>query len=268
MLRFLRLQSTLVKPSTATTAKRTSPVLEATRIIPRHNTFYSPNAQHEHNLQIINSLIRRHIALPTVSHAQGKWLTLQQYQPLGGGERLKPSQHKQLVAQLNRLNSIDKQLVPDEVVNVLSQYSRSSSVTELVKKQATLDQFGRSRTIGGRKSSSAVVYLVKGTGEFLVNGKSINNVFPQLKHRLDLLYPFKVVEAETEYNVFAKVTGGGPTGQVGAIVNAIGKGLIIHNPLLKPRLYKAGCMTRDHRRVERKKPGRVKARKSPTWVKR
>lgn len=255
---FTRLQSTL---------RTVSPEMEVKRILPVHRTFYAPNSQHEHNLQAVSDLIRKYIALPTVP-AQGKWLTLQQYQPIGGGERLKPSQHKQLVAQLNRLNSIDKQLVPDEVVNLLAKYSRSSNVSDNSKKIKTLDQFGRSKTVGGRKSSSALVYLVKGTGQFLVNGKPINQVFPELKHRMELLYPFKVIESESDYNVFAKVTGGGPTGQVGAIVNAIGKGLIIHNPLLKPRLYKAGCMTRDHRHVERKKPGKVKARKSPTWVKR
>jgi small subunit ribosomal protein S9 len=219
-------------------------------------------------LNELKSLERKYTNLPRVANIQGKWLSMQQYEPMAGDERLKSSQHKQLVKLLNRLNSIDPQLRPTEVQQLLTKYSRSSNINESGKKHKELDQYGRSRTVGGRKSSSATVHLVKGTGEFLVNGKPLNQHFPELKHREEILYPFKVIEAESEYNVFAIVTGGGPTGQAGAIVSAIGQGLIIHNPLLKARLYKAGCITRDHRRVERKKPGKLKARKSPTWVKR
>lgn len=242
--------------------------LELKRIVPQHATFYSPNADHENNLNELKALDRKYTNLPRVNNVQGKWLSMQQYEPMAGDERLKSSQHKQLLKLLNRLNTIDPQLRPTEVQNLLTKYSRSTSMNDSAVAIKSLDEFGRSRTVGGRKSSSATVYLVKGTGEFLVNGKPLNQHFAELKDRQDILYPFKVVEAESEYNVFALVNGGGPTGQAGAIVNAIGKGLIIHNPLLKNRLYKAGCMTRDHRRVERKKPGKVKARKSPTWVKR
>lgn len=244
------------------------PELEAKRIIPTHSTYYTPNADHERNLTELQSLHRKYLHLPTTPLKEGKWLNMQQYEPIGGGERLKPSQHKALVTVLNKLGAIEPQLMPQEVSDVLIRYSRSSTINEKSDEVKQLDQYGRSRTVGGRKSSHAVVYLVEGTGEFLVNGKRLNSVFPELKHRTEILYPFRVVESEAKYNMFAIVQGGGPTGQAGAIVNAIGKGLVVHNPLLKGRLYKAGCMTRDHRHVERKKPGKVKARKSPTWVKR
>ncbi|KAH3673552.1 hypothetical protein WICMUC_003659 [Wickerhamomyces mucosus] len=272
--RNIRYQSSIIQNTTQIARKPQQkfkdiiPELELKRIVPTHSTYYTPNADHENNLNELKALLNRYISLPTIANAEGKWLSLQQYEPIGGGERLKPSQHKQIVTLLNRLNAIDHQLMPAEVQTVLTKYSRSSTINDSSKSLKQLDKFGRSRTVGGRKSSHAVVYLVKGTGEFLVNGKPLNQVFPELKHRDEILYPFKVIEGEGDYNLFAIVQGGGPTGQAGAIANAIGKGLIIHNPLLKSRLYKAGCMTRDHRRVERKKPGKVKARKSPTWVKR
>lgn len=261
---FVRFQSTLkaLRPSTSNAE------LELKRVIPKHKTYYSPNADHENNLNELKEMERKYVNLPRVANVQGKWLSRQQYEPLAGDERLKSSQHKQLLKSLNRLNSIDPQLRPTEVENVLTKYSRSTNMNDSGLKLKQLDQFGRSKTIGGRKSSTATVYLVKGTGEILINGKPLNEHFPELKHRKEILYPLQVVEAESEFNVFALVTGGGATGHSGAIANAIAKGLVIHNPLLKNRLYKAGCMTRDHRRVERKKPGKVKARKSPTWVKR
>ncbi|KAH3687302.1 hypothetical protein WICPIJ_001725 [Wickerhamomyces pijperi] len=282
-LQSLRLQSTSAtipeQDSTARTTKSIArrdaanatpfiPELEAKRIVPTHSTYYTPNADHERNLTELQSLHRKYIHLPTTPLKEGKWLNMQQYEPIGGGERLKPSQHKALVSILNKLGAIEPQLMPVEVSDVLIRYSRSSTINEKSEDVKQLDQYGRSRTVGGRKSSHAVVYLVEGTGEFLVNGKSLNAVFPELKHRAEILFPFKVIESESKYNMFAIVQGGGVTGQAGAIANAIGKGLVVHNPLLKGRLYKAGCMTRDHRHVERKKPGKVKARKSPTWVKR
>lgn len=260
-----RAQSTLARQSSP---RISHPELEIKRIVPKHPTYYTSNANHENNLNELKSLERKFTNLPRVANIQGKWLSMQQYEPMAGDERLKASQHKQLIKLLNRLNGIDPQLRPVEVQNVLTKYSRSSNMNEAGKKMPQLDEFGRSRTVGGRKSSSATVYLVRGSGEFLVNGKPLNEHFPELKHREDILYPFKVIEAEAEYNIFAIVTGGGPTGQSGAIVNGIAKGLVVHNPLLKTRLYKAGCITRDHRRVERKKPGKLKARKSPAWVKR
>ncbi|CDR37761.1 CYFA0S01e16600g1_1 [Cyberlindnera fabianii] len=262
----VRAQSTLTKLGASTPVS--NPELEIKRIVPAHKTFYTPNAEHNNNLNELKALERKYTDLPRVSNVQGKWLSLQQYEPIGGGERLKASQHQELIKILNRLNAIDPQLRPAEVDELLTKYSRSSTINESGKTLQLLDQFGRSKTVSGRKSSTAVVYLVKGQGEILVNNKSINQHFPELTHRQEILYPLQVVEAEADYNIFAIVHGGGPTGQAGAIAGAIAKGLVVHNPLLKPRLYKAGCMTRDHRRVERKKPGKVKSRKSPTWVKR
>lgn len=244
------------------------PELNEKRIIPVHNTYYAENPYHEANMKELNDLLRKYITLPVVTEKVGRWITFEQYQGLAGKERLRPGEHRALTGVLARLNRIDTQLIPDDVQAVLDKYSRAKTKEEEQKIVRELDSEGRSRTIGRRKNASALVYMARGTGEIIVNGVSMNKFFRRLQEREDILYPLKVVEGEGEYNIFATVEGGGFSGKSGAIVNGIAKGLIIHNPLLKPRLYKAGCMTRDHRVKERKKPGKRKARKSPTWVKR
>jgi small subunit ribosomal protein S9 len=82
------------------------------------------------------------------------------------------------------------------------------------------------------------------------------------------MYPLKVVDSLEDYNVFVTVHGGGVTGQADAVALAMSKAIVIHNPLLKKRLSRAECLKTDRRKVERKKPGKLKARRSMTWVKR
>ncbi|ODV94995.1 hypothetical protein PACTADRAFT_25996, partial [Pachysolen tannophilus NRRL Y-2460] len=240
------------------------------RVTPTSPTFFASNPPHELNMLKLNEVLNKYISFPydASQNKSGSWISMKEYAMIGGGSRLKIVHHQELVSLLNRIAAIDPQLQNDEITNALQPFKKQDNSTSstLIRKQ--LDEFGRAVCVGRRKASSAKVYLVKGSGEFLVNNKSLNEVFPSLADRLKILFPLKVVDAEGSYNVFAKVRGGGTTGQAGAIVSAIAQGLIIHNPLLKARLYKAGCMTKDHRVVERKKAGKRKARKSPTWVKR
>lgn len=244
------------------------PQLEQKRIVPVHNAYYAENPYHEANMKELNDLLRKYISLPTVPEKVGKWITFEQYKGLAGKERLRPGEYRELSSVLTRLNRIDSQLIPDEIQDKLDVYSHPNAQEEASKTVRKLDSDGRSRTIGRRKNASALVYMARGSGEIIVNGVSLNKFFRRMQEREDILYPLKVVEAEGDYNIFVTVEGGGFSGKSGAIVNGIAKGLIVHNPLLKSRLYKAGCMTRDHRVKERKKPGKRKARKSPTWVKR
>lgn len=102
----------------------------------------------------------------------------------------------------------------------------------------------------------------------MINGKSIVQAFPRLHDRESAIWPLKVSQRIDKYNVFALVAGGGVTGQAEAVTLGLARALLVHEPALKPVLRRAGCVTRDPRAVERKKPGRLKARKKPTWVKR
>lgn len=249
---------------------KTVPEFEKKRIVPRHPTFYAANPQHEMNMMELEKLLRKYITLPydNSTHHGFKWVSIDAYRNLGGGSRLKIVHYQNLTSVLNRLASIDKKLVNDEILAVLRKYQTSATASSLNTDVKHLDRFGRAMAQGKRKSSIASVYLVKGTGQFLVNEKPLNAYFSRLMDRIKIAYPLQVVESEDKYNVFAMVKGGGVTGQSGAIREAISKALLVHNPLLKKRLRSAGCLKIDRRVVERKKPGLRKARKAPTWVKR
>lgn len=249
--------------------------LDRLRVVPTGPSFYMANPPHEEVMRNLNSLLRTYINLPTVVREEAEhitWITFQKYASTHGGTRLKPVQYKSLVRVLNRLASIDPQLIPSEVWTAITPFVRDRSSSNSSVGHKSLDEFGRAVAVGRRKTSSARVFVTKNTdaakGQILVNGKPINEFFPKIADRENILYPLKVADLVGNFNVFATVQGGGSTGQAGAVALGIARGIVVHNPLLKARLHRAGCMTRDARKVERKKPGKPKARKSYTWVKR
>ena len=121
---------------------------------------------------------------------------------------------------------------------------------------------------GRRKTSVARVRLLDGTGQFTLNGKSLDDFFPEPSHRLRIVEPFKLVELEGRYDVSATLEGGGTTGQSDALRLGIARALVEIDPDLRPALKKAGLLRRDDRKVERKKYGLRKARRAPQFTKR
>ena len=121
---------------------------------------------------------------------------------------------------------------------------------------------------GRRKTSIAKVWLKKGSGKIYVNGKNYENYFTRDTHKMQILRPFDIINQSTDYDVRCHVVGGGHTGQAGAMVHGISKALLLFDKDLKPILRKEKLTTRDSRSVERKKPGRAKARKSYQFSKR
>ena len=121
---------------------------------------------------------------------------------------------------------------------------------------------------GRRKTSIAKVWLKKGTGKIYVNGKLYNEYFSNDNHKMQVTKPFELIKQPTEYDVRCSVKGGGPTGQAGAMVHGIAKALILFDESLKATLKTGKLTTRDSRAVERKKPGRKKARRSFQFSKR
>ncbi len=121
---------------------------------------------------------------------------------------------------------------------------------------------------GRRKKSIAKIWLQKGSGQILVNGKKYDEYFKRANHKMILLRPFEIINQSTNYDVVCKVKGGGLTGQVGAMVHGISKALLLHDAELKPALKKEKLTTRDSRSVERKKYGHRKARRSFQFSKR
>jgi len=123
-------------------------------------------------------------------------------------------------------------------------------------------------TIGRRKTSVARIYMQPGKGEIVVNKRELSNYFPSEILQTIVKQPFAKVEQEGNFDVKVNVVGGGLTGQAEAVRLAISRALVEIDPENKPALRSEGFMTRDPRMVERKKPGRRKARKKFQFSKR
>ena len=121
---------------------------------------------------------------------------------------------------------------------------------------------------GRRKSSVARVRLYPGTGEVSLNGRSLDEYFPHAALRQRVMEPLRAVEVDGQYDVVAQLQGGGTTGQSDALRLGIARALVEVDPELRPTLKKGGMLTRDARRVERKKYGLRKARRAPQFTKR
>ena len=121
---------------------------------------------------------------------------------------------------------------------------------------------------GKRKTSIAKVWVKKGSGKIYVNGKLFNEYFSNENHKMQITRPFEIINQPTEYDVRCNVKGGGPTGQAGAMVHGISKALVMFDDNFKSTLKTEKLTTRDSRAVERKKPGRKKARRSFQFSKR
>tara|TARA_B100000676_G_C17971047_1_gene783315 strand:+ start:596 stop:988 length:393 start_codon:yes stop_codon:yes gene_type:complete len=121
---------------------------------------------------------------------------------------------------------------------------------------------------GRRKTSSARVYLKKGKGNISVNDRQLDEYFGRKVAQMLVLQPLELVQLVDKIDLDIKVKGGGSFGQAGAIRHGISRALTQYDEELRPQLKKAGLLTRDSRRVERKKPGLVKARKSKQFSKR
>ena len=121
---------------------------------------------------------------------------------------------------------------------------------------------------GRRKKSIAKVWLKKGSGKIIVNGKDYEEYFKRVNHKSELTKPFEIINQSTSYDVRCSVKGGGHSGQVGAMIHGISKALLQFDSTLKPTLKKEKLTTRDSRSVERKKYGHRKARRSFQFSKR
>lgn len=124
------------------------------------------------------------------------------------------------------------------------------------------------QTVGRRKEAVVRVRLVPGTGQFNLDGRTLENYFPNKVHQQLIKAPLVTVDRVEQFDIYAHLDGGGPSGQAGALRLAIARALILVQPEDRPALKKAGFLTRDPRAIERKKYGLKKARKAPQYSKR
>ena len=158
--------------------------------------------------------------------------------------------------------------IADSIDNAPSSFTTESPVEAApATPRAVLNVPGAA--VGRRKQAIARVRLVPGSGTITVNGREFANYFPNKLHQQLITDPFKILELVGSYDVVAKITGGGPSGQAGALRLAIARALneidVENN---RPTLKKAGFLSRDARVIERKKAGLKKARKAPQDSKR
>ncbi|KAH8728070.1 ribosomal protein S5 domain 2-type protein [Phaeosphaeriaceae sp. PMI808] len=245
-------------------------LLRTLRIVPASPSYFSAKPTFTDDFLSLSALLRKVATLPTIPNAEAPkvaWKTIDQYRIMTN-EPVKTQRYHKMLHILRRLNCIHPTLMPEEVVQAMLRYKKASQPGDIKPKPGVIDELGRAKGVGRRKTSSAVAWLVEGEGEALINGKSLSQFFGRLHHRESAVWALKATHRLDKYNLFGLVHGGGVTGQAEALTLAVAKALLVHEPALKPALRRAGCVTRDPRKVERKKPGHVKARKMPTWVKR
>jgi small subunit ribosomal protein S9 len=122
--------------------------------------------------------------------------------------------------------------------------------------------------VGRRKEAVTRVFLTKGEGNITINGKDYKTYFPLIYLQNQVEAPLKTVESSDKFDVTVNAKGGGVKGQAEAVKLGIARALLQVNPEYRPALKEAGLLTRDPRAVERKKPGKKKARKSFQFSKR
>lgn len=145
--------------------------------------------------------------------------------------------------------------------------TESAPVAETKAPRAVLNVPGAA--VGRRKQAIARVRLIPGSGTITVNGRELSHYFPNKLHQQLINDPFKVLDLLGSYDVIARITGGGPSGQAGALRLGIARALNeIDRENNRPELKKAGFLSRDARVIERKKAGLKKARKAPQFSKR
>jgi small subunit ribosomal protein S9 len=149
-----------------------------------------------------------------------------------------------------------------------SEYTTESSETSAPRAARRPVITGHANGLGRRKEAIARVRIVPGTGQWKINGRTLEVYFPNKVHQQIVSEPFVTLGAEGKFDVIARIGGGGVSGQAGALRLGLARALTLVDPENRPPLKKAGFLTRDARATERKKYGLKKARKAPQYSKR
>ena len=165
----------------------------------------------------------------------------------------------------------DKQMELKENNDEIKSFEGLSSENtdyEVILPEKQVDDLGRSYATGKRKDAVARVWVKQGSGNISINGKSSNDYFARPVLRMLINQPLVASDRKEQLDITCSVTGGGLSGQAGAVRHGISKALVLFEPELKKTLKSGGFLTRDSRVVERKKYGRRKARRSFQFSKR
>jgi len=257
-------------------------------IAPESPAYFSGHAKVYEDITELRSTLRKYASFPeyakssqatqsafveslidaTTRTPPANWMPLSEYRATVGGAKVSSSIYGKLTDVLGKLNRKHRQFLPEDASKLIETYRRPSVGDVNAGKYDGPDHWGRTYGLGRRKTATARAWIVEGEGTVMVNGKLLGQVFGKLSDREEVIWPLRVLEQRENFNVWAISSGGGTTGQAQAIKLAVARALLQRNPFWKQILRKAGSVTRDPRKVERKKPGQAKARKKYTWVKR
>jgi small subunit ribosomal protein S9 len=208
------------------------------RLVPNSPSYFTGQPVFIDDLLSLQKILYKYISLPVVKPIDAPrvaWQTLADYRN-ACGETVKASKYHAIVEILKRLNQIHPSLIPPEVTAALNQYKRNVNPFQNVPSSPGVDAAGKGLGHGRRKSSTAQAWLIEGTGEVLINGKTLVEAFGRIHDRESAIWALKATDRIDKYNVWAKVTGGGTTGQAEALTLAVAKALLTHEPALKPAL--------------------------------
>jgi small subunit ribosomal protein S9 len=211
---------------------------EAARLVPASPSYFTTSPVFNDVLLRLTRLYEEHGKLPTVTSEKAPaiaFLNLMQFRG-NMSEKIGAAKYSKVIALLKRLNLINPKLRPAEVSEVLEEFRRPGTEAVEGPRPKTIDEFGRSKGVGRRKSAVARVHLVEGDGQIIVNGRPLTAAFPRLHDRESVIWPLKITERMEKYNAFVVASGGGSTGQAESITLGMANALIVHEPALKPIL--------------------------------
>lgn len=210
------------------------------RIVPASPSYFTTTPNFNDRILALQKYIREYGSLPTVLPEQAPrmtWMNLAQFRS-STGEKVGSAKYSRVVQLLRRLNLVHPKLRPLSLQAFLEQFRRPGTADTILPQPSRIDEFGRSKGVGRRKSSVARVQLVEGTGQVVINGRALSQAFPRIHDRESALWPLKITNRIDKYNAFVLVNGGGLTGQAESVTLALAKALMVQEPALKPALRK------------------------------
>lgn len=208
------------------------------RAVPVSPSYFSRQPRFNDSYLLLAQLVERYRKLPLIPKDQVQpvaWKNLENFRQ-AVGEHVKATEFVRCMELVKVLNQIHPSLRPKEVDDALLVFKKAVQPYSNIEKTIPIDKFGRALGTGRRKQSVARAWVVEGTGEMLVNGKTLADAFGRVHDRESATWALRATNRTDKYNVWALVEGGGTTGQAEALTLAIAKALMAHEPALKPAL--------------------------------
>lgn len=219
------------------------------RAVPSSPSYFTRLEDVTDNFLTLQALYRRYSKLPQAPVEDIKlvnWMTFDEFQEKFT-KRVRKPMYQKFMSMVRHLHRIHPKLKPPAVFDFIKTFTKQYVPKSTQATVLNIDPFGRALGVGRRKESVARAWVVEGTGEVLINGKTLSNAFGRVHDRESAMWALRAVERTNKYNIWALVEGGGTTGQAEALTLAVAKGLVAHEPALKTPLRKGMFTQRNSR---------------------